>query len=108
MFKIQRQISSLTPTMVKKASVTTIKEELKLTSLQERRCGGRLDYLYKVINDHVDIDHTKYIKPKLEWTRRDNDRQCHLHHTRTHIQTRSSEEPSTIGMPYHNSYPRPS
>ena len=56
----------ITNTYGKDTSVTALKDQLGWPSLQERRRNRRLNCLYKILNDHMDIDKTKYIQQKIE------------------------------------------
>ncbi len=50
----------ITNTYGEETSVTALEEKLDWPTLQERRRKGRLNDVYKIINDHIDIDHTKW------------------------------------------------
>ncbi len=79
----------VTNTYGKDTSVSALKNNLGWPLLQERRRKNRISCYYKILNNHLDIDQTKYISPKTERTRRGHNNQFQIQRTRTDVYANS-------------------
>ena len=50
--------------------------------MEQRRINQRLSTLFKMINNEIDVNHDRYIKPKVNRSRRSHNKQYETtHHT---------------------------
>ena len=65
-----------------KGTVTTLLNDLKWQSLEERRKAARLTMMYKIVNEEIDIPSDRYLTPVTRLSRHNNSKSFIPHQTR--------------------------
>ena len=88
--KVQRRAARFVTSDYKpKSSVTDMLSKLKWDSMEQRRINQRLSTLFKMINDEIDVNLDRYIKSKVNRSRRShnitgNTKPCIIHQLLIH------------------------